>query len=156
MRLRVIAVGTRMPDWVQAAWHDFAKRMPKDCALELHEIKADARTQGRTVPQMMHAEAQRIEAAIPAQALRVILDEHGQDVTTMALAGHLKAWQATGSDVALIIGGPDGLDPALKQTAREILRLSSLTLPHAMVRVLLAEQLYRAWSILSGHPYHRA
>src|SRR6185312_7717421 len=141
MRLRVIAVGTRMPDWVQAAWHDFAKRMPKDCALELHEIKADARTQGRTVPQMMHAEAQRIEAAIPAQALRVILDEHGQDVTTMALAGHLKAWQATGSDVALIIGGPDGLDPALKQTARETLRLSSLTLPHAMVRVLLAEQI---------------
>ncbi|HXE18548.1 23S rRNA (pseudouridine(1915)-N(3))-methyltransferase RlmH [Castellaniella sp. UC4442_H9] len=156
MRLRVIAVGTRMPDWVQAAWHDFAKRMPKDCALELHEIKADARTQGRTVPQMMHAEAQRIEAAIPAQALRVILDEHGQDVTTMALAGHLKAWQATGSDVALIIGGPDGLDPALKQTARETLRLSSLTLPHAMVRVLLAEQIYRAWSILAGHPYHRA
>ena len=156
MRLRVIAVGTRMPDWVQVAWHDFAKRMPKDCALELHEIKADARTQGRTVPQMMHAEAQRIEAAIPAQALRVILDEHGQDVTTMALAGHLKAWQATGSDVALIIGGPDGLDPALKQTARETLRLSSLTLPHAMVRVLLAEQIYRAWSILAGHPYHRA
>lgn len=156
MKLRVIAVGTRMPDWVQAAWHDFAKRMPKDCALELHEIKADARTQGRTVPQMMHAEAQRIEAAIPAHALRVILDEHGQDVTTMALAGHLKAWQATGSDVALIIGGPDGLDPALKQTARETLRLSSLTLPHAMVRVLLAEQIYRAWSILAGHPYHRA
>lgn len=156
MKLRVIAVGTRMPDWVQAAWHDFAKRMPKDCALELHEIKADARTQGRTVPQMMHAEAQRIEAAIPAQALRVILDEHGRDVTTMALAGHLKAWQATGSDVALIIGGPDGLDPALKQTARETLRLSSLTLPHAMVRVLLAEQIYRAWSILAGHPYHRA
>ena len=156
MKLRVVAVGTRMPDWVQIAWQDFAKRMPRDCALELHEIKADARTQGRTVAQMMHAEAQRIEAATPAHALRVILDEHGRDLTTSALAGHLKAWQASGHDVAIIIGGPDGLDPALKQTADQTLRLSSLTLPHAMVRVLLAEQLYRAWSILAGHPYHRA
>jgi 23S rRNA (pseudouridine1915-N3)-methyltransferase len=156
MKLLVIAVGTRMPEWVQTAWHDFAQRMPRDCALELHEIKADARTQGRTVSQMMQAEAQRIEAAIPAQAFRVVLDEHGQDLTTMTLAHHLKAWQASGSDIALIIGGPDGLDPALKQTARQTLRLSSLTLPHAMVRVLLAEQIYRAWSILSGHPYHRA
>lgn len=156
MKLLVIAVGTRMPEWVQTAWQDFAKRMPRDCALDLREVKADARTQGRTVPQMMSAEAQRIEAAIPAHALRVILDEHGQDLTTTALAHHLKAWQASGTDVAFIIGGPDGLDPALKQTARQTLRLSSLTLPHAMVRVLLAEQLYRAWSILAGHPYHRA
>lgn len=156
MKLLVVAVGTRMPDWVQAAWQEFAKRMPRECALELHEIKADARTQGRTVPQMMHAEARRIEAAIPETAHRVILDEHGRDLTTMDLARHLKAWRETGHDVALIIGGPDGLDPALKQTARQTLRLSSLTLPHAMVRILLAEQLYRAWSILSGHPYHRA
>lgn len=156
MKLLVYAVGTRMPAWVQIAWQDFAKRMPRDCALELHEIKADSRTQGRTTAQMMQAEAHRIEAVIPPHAHRVILDEHGQDLTTMALARHLKTWRASGSDIALIVGGPDGLDPALKATARETLRLSSLTLPHPLVRVLLAEQLYRAWSILSGHPYHRA
>jgi 23S rRNA (pseudouridine1915-N3)-methyltransferase len=156
MKLLVVAVGTRMPGWVQTAWQDFAKRMPRDCALELHEIKADARTQGRTVAQMMHAEAQRIEAALPAAAHRVILDEHGRDLTTLELAQRLKDWRASGHDVALIVGGPDGLDPELKRTARETLRLSSLTLPHPMVRILLAEQLYRAWSILSGHPYHRA
>ncbi|HEX7386840.1 MAG TPA: 23S rRNA (pseudouridine(1915)-N(3))-methyltransferase RlmH [Castellaniella sp.] len=156
MKLHVVAVGTRMPDWVQIAWQDFAKRMPRDCAMDLHEVKADSRTQGRTVAQMMQAEANRIEAAIPANACRIILDEHGRDLTTLALAQDLKTWQAGGHDVAIIIGGPDGLDPDLKKTAQQTLRLSSLTLPHAMVRVLLAEQLYRAWSILAGHPYHRA
>jgi 23S rRNA (pseudouridine1915-N3)-methyltransferase len=157
MRLRVYAVGTRMPGWVQDAWQDYAKRMPRDCAIELHEIRPEPRTQGKTTAQMMQAEAQRIEAALHGEAVwRVILDEHGRDLSTRDLAGHLEDWRAGGQDVAFIIGGPDGLDAELKRTARQTLRLSSLTLPHPMVRILLAEQLYRAWSILSGHPYHRA
>lgn len=157
MKLLVYAVGTRMPEWVQAAWQDYARRMSRDCPLELHEIKADARAHGRTTAQMMHAEAQRIGAALPTHGVhRVILDERGRDLTTLALAHRLEAWRAGGTDVAFIVGGPDGLDPDLKATAQETLRLSSLTLPHPLVRILLAEQLYRAWSILAGHPYHRA
>jgi 23S rRNA (pseudouridine1915-N3)-methyltransferase len=156
MKLLVYAVGNRMPAWVQAAWQEYARRMPRECSLELHEIKPEPRTHGKTVPQLMQAEAQRLEAAVPLQAWRVILDEHGRDLRTQDLAAHLDTWRATGTDIAFLIGGPDGLDPALKQTARQTLRLSSLTLPHPMVRILLAEQLYRAWSILAGHPYHRA
>ncbi|MFT0532277.1 23S rRNA (pseudouridine(1915)-N(3))-methyltransferase RlmH [Castellaniella hirudinis] len=155
MKLRIYAVGHRMPAWVQDAWQDYSKRMPRDCLVELHEIRPEPRTSGKTPTQLMQAEAQRIEAALPATAWRVILDEHGQDLGTRDLARHLEAWRAAGQDIALIVGGPDGLDPALKSTARQTLRLSSLTLPHPLVRVLLAEQLYRAWSILAGHPYHR-
>lgn len=155
MKLLVYAVGTRMPAWVQTAWQDFAKRLPRDCALELHEIRPEPRTSGKTPRQLMHAEALRIEAALPAQAWRVILDERGRDLSTQDLAGHLETWRASGHDIAFIVGGPDGLDPALKQTARQTVRLSSLTLPHPLVRILLAEQLYRAWSIQAGHPYHR-
>ncbi|WP_323012613.1 23S rRNA (pseudouridine(1915)-N(3))-methyltransferase RlmH [Castellaniella sp.] len=156
MKLRIYAVGTRMPAWVQAAWQDYTKRMPRECQIELHEIRPEPRTHGKTPAQLMQAEAQRIEAALPASPIwRVILDEHGQDLSTRALASHLETWREAGQDIALIIGGPDGLEPALKKTARQMLRLSSLTLPHPMVRVLLAEQLYRAWTILSGHPYHR-
>ncbi len=156
MKLRVYAVGTRMPAWVQDAWQDYAKRMPRECAIELHEIKPEPRTHGKTAGQLMQAEAERIEAALHEPVWRVILDEHGKDLSTQDLAGHFESWKASGQDIAFIIGGPDGLDPALKQSARQTLRLSSLTLPHPMVRILLAEQLYRAWSILSGHPYHRA
>ncbi|WP_066452902.1 23S rRNA (pseudouridine(1915)-N(3))-methyltransferase RlmH [Castellaniella caeni] len=156
MKLLVYAVGNRMPGWVQDAWQDYAKRMPRECLVELHEIRPEPRTHGKTAAQLMQAEAQRIEAAVPPSAWRVILDEHGQDLSTQALAGHLRTWMGSGQDVALIVGGPDGLAPSLKQGARQMLRLSSLTLPHPMVRVLLVEQLYRAWSILAGHPYHRA
>ena len=156
MKLIVAAVGTRMPGWVQAAWDDYAKRLPADCALDLREIKPEPRTSGKTAPQMMAAEARRIDAAIPAGALRVALDERGQDMDTVRLSRHLEQWRASGRDVALLIGGPDGLDDNLKQACDQRLRLSALTLPHPLVRVLLAEQLYRAWTILNGHPYHRA
>jgi len=156
LKLLVLAVGTRLPAWVQSAWQDFAKRLPRDCSLTLHEIRPEPRTLGKTTAQLMQAEARRIEAALPARIWRVILDEHGQDLSTMDLSDHLKTWRTSGTDVAFIIGGPDGLDPDLKQTADQTLRLSSLTLPHAMVRILLAEQLYRAWSIQAGHPYHRS
>jgi len=156
MKLIVAAVGTRMPGWVQAAWDDYARRLPADCALTLAEVKSEARTSGKTPAQMMALEARRIHAAIPAGAWRIALDEQGRDLTTAQLAGELTRWREQGRDVALIIGGPDGLDDSLKANCDARLRLSSLTLPHPLVRVLLAEQLYRAWSITAGHPYHRA
>ena len=145
-----------MPDWVETAWQDYAKRMPSDCAIELKEVKPEPRTSGKTPAQMMQAEAKRIEAAIPANTLTIVLDERGKDITTMQLAKTMQEWRESGQDVAILIGGPDGLDTELKNRYANKLRLSSLTLPHPMVRVLLAEQLYRAWAITVNHPYHRA
>ena len=155
MKLLVIAVGQRVPDWAQTAWADYAKRFPPELRLELKAIKTEPRSGGKTTEQIMTAERQRIEAAIPSGTRVVALDERGSALTTAALAAKLSQWQGQGGDVALLIGGPDGLHPALRQAAHERIRLSDLTLPHAMVRVLLVEQLYRAWSINAGHPYHR-
>src|SRR5690606_36202395 len=156
MKLIVVAVGTRMPDWVQVAWKDYAKRLPPDCALELREVKPEPRTTGKTAAQMMQAEAQRIEAILRQGALYIALDERGKDLTTMKLAQELEKWRSGGQDVVFLIGGPAELDAALKSRCASLMRLSSLTLPHPMVRVVLAEQLYRAWAITTGHPYHRA
>ncbi len=155
MKLLLVAVGTRMPAWVDTGFEDFSRRMPRELPLQLVEVKAEPRTTGKTVEAMMAAEAARIEAALPARCRRIILDERGEDISSRALARRLENWQAGGDDVAIIIGGPDGLDPALKATAHETMRLSSLTLPHALVRVMLAEAIYRAWSLLKNHPYHR-
>jgi 23S rRNA (pseudouridine1915-N3)-methyltransferase len=154
VKLLVVAVGQRVPDWAQAAWDDYAKRFPPELKFELRAVKTEARA-SKTVPQLLAAERERIEAAIPKGARIVALDERGTPLTTVALAARLKDWQLGADDVALVIGGPDGLDPAFRQAAHERIRLSDLTLPHAMVRVLLAEQLYRAWSVNAGHPYHR-
>jgi len=154
MRLVVAAIGQRQPAWADAAWDDFAKRFPADCRLELKALKAEPRP-GKTAAQCMAAEAQRLEAALPKGARRVILDERGSRLTTAQLSERLQFWRGDGRDVGLLIGGPDGLDPALKASADETLRLSDLTLPHAFARVLLAEALYRAWSLMQGHPYHR-
>lgn len=154
MKLLVLAVGQRQPPWAEAAWDDFAKRFPPEMRLELKALKAEPRA-SRSAAQCMAVEAQRIEAACPKGARRVVLDERGAAVTTQQLAERLQRWRADGRDAALLIGGPDGLDPALKAHADEALRLSDLTLPHAFVRVLLAEALYRAWTLLQGHPYHR-
>jgi 23S rRNA (pseudouridine1915-N3)-methyltransferase len=154
MRLLVVAVGQRVPDWAQVAWDDYAKRFPPELRLELKAVKTEPRA-SKTLAALLAAERERIEAAIPKGARIVALDERGTALTTMALAGKLKDWQLENDAVALVIGGPDGLDPAFRQAAHERIRISDLTLPHAMVRVLLAEQLYRAWSINAGHPYHR-
>ena len=154
MRLLVVAVGQRVPDWAQVAWDDYAKRFPPELRLELKAVKTEPRA-SRTLPALLAAERERIEGALPKGARVVALDERGTALTTMALAGKLKEWQLENDVVALVIGGPDGLDPAFRQAAHERVRLSDLTLPHAMVRVLLAEQLYRAWSINAGHPSHR-
>ncbi|HSV46881.1 MAG TPA: 23S rRNA (pseudouridine(1915)-N(3))-methyltransferase RlmH [Ramlibacter sp.] len=154
MKLIVVAVGQRVPDWAQTAWDDYAKRFPPELRVELKAVKTEPRG-SRTTETLLAAERERIVAAIPRGARTVALDERGTALTTVALAAKLKAWQLEADDVALVIGGPDGLEPAFRQAAHERIRLSDLTLPHAMVRVLLVEQLYRAWSINAGHPYHR-
>jgi 23S rRNA (pseudouridine1915-N3)-methyltransferase len=154
MKLYVVAVGQRVPDWAATAWADYAKRFPPELKVELKAVKTEPRG-SKTLETLYAAERERIEAAIPKGARIVALDEHGTALTTQALATKLKDWQLESNDVALVIGGPDGLDPAFKRAAHERIRLSDLTLPHAMVRVLLIEQLYRAWSINANHPYHR-
>ena len=155
MRLLIAAVGQRQPAWADAAYEDFAKRFPPEMRLELKAVKAEPRSGGKTAAQLMAAEAHRLDAACPRGARRVLLDERGTRLTTVQLAERMQAWRGEGRDVAFLIGGPDGLDPSLKASAEESVRLSDLTLPHAFVRVLLAEALYRAWSLAIGHPYHR-
>lgn len=154
MRLCIVAVGQRVPDWAQTAWDDYAKRFPHEIKIELKAVKTETRG-SKTLDAIYAAERARIEAAIPKGSRIVALDERGSSLNTMALAGRLSDWQLAGGDVALVIGGPDGLEPAFRQAAHERIRLSDLTLPHAFARVLLIEQLYRAWSIQAKHPYHR-
>ena len=154
MRLLIVAVGQRVPAWAQTAWDDYAKRFPSELKIELKAVKAEPRG-SKTLQSLCAAERQRIEAAIPRGTRVVALDERGTSLSTLALASRLKDWQLSGDDVALVIGGPDGLDPEFRANAHERVRLSDMTLPHAMARVLLIEQLYRAWSINANHPYHR-
>lgn len=143
-----------MPDWAQTAWDDYAKRFPSELKVDIKTVKTEPRS-SKTLETIYAAERERIEAHITKGARVVALDERGSQLTTMALASKLKSWQLDAQDVVLVIGGPDGLDPAFKQAAHERIRLSDLTLPHAFARVLLVEQLYRAWSINANHPYHR-
>ena len=154
MRLSIVAVGQKVPDWAQTAYDDYAKRFPPELKVDLKAVKTEPRA-SKTLENLLAAERGRIEGAIARGCRIVALDERGTAVTTMALAEKLKSWQLSGDDVAIVIGGPDGLDAGFKQSAHERIRLSDLTLPHAMVRVLLIEQLYRAWSITINHPYHR-
>ena len=154
MRLTIVAVGQKVPDWAQTAYDDYAKRFPPELKVELKAVKTEPRA-SKTLDTLLAAERQRIESVISKGTRIVALDERGTAVTTVALSARLTGWQLGGDDVAIVIGGPDGLDPGFKQAAHERLRLSDLTLPHAMVRVLLIEQLYRAWSITVNHPYHR-
>ena len=154
MKLLLVAVGQRQPAWADAAYAEFAKRFPPELRLELKAVKAEPRG-AKTAEQLMAAEAARIEAAVPRGVRRVVLDEHGERRSTLQLAARMTVWMGEGRDVALIVGGPDGLATPLKASADENLRLSDLTLPHAFVRVLLAEALYRAWTVMVKHPYHR-
>jgi 23S rRNA (pseudouridine1915-N3)-methyltransferase len=154
VKLLIVAVGQRVPDWAQTAWDDYAKRFPHEIKIELKAVKTEPRG-SKTLDTLYAAERARIVAAISKGTRIVVLDERGTNLTTMALAGRLKDWQLGGGDVALVIGGPDGIDPAFRQAAHERIRLSDMTLPHAFARVLLIEQLYRAWSINANHPYHR-
>jgi 23S rRNA (pseudouridine1915-N3)-methyltransferase len=155
MQLVIAAVGHRMPSWIETGFHEYAKRMPPESRIELREIKPIDRSGGRSAETAMAQERVRIEAVMPKNSTVIALDERGRDLTTVQLSAHFTQWQQSGRDVTFVIGGADGLDPELKQRADMLLRISSLTLPHGMMRVLLAEQLYRAWSITQNHPYHR-
>ena len=154
MKIWVVAVGQKVPAWAQTAWDEYAKRFPPDIKITLKTVKTEPRA-SKTLAQIWAAEKSRIEAVLPKDCLRIWLDEKGKSLSTANLAEKWKGWQAEATEVALIIGGPDGFDPVIRQGGHELLRLSDLTLSHAMVRVLLIEQLYRAWSMLANHPYHR-
>jgi 23S rRNA (pseudouridine1915-N3)-methyltransferase len=156
MQIYLIAVGQKMAKWVQEGYGEYAKRLPKTCGLQLIELPMAQRGKTASVEQYKQEEAKRILEAIPKGARLMALDEHGQQPTTLQLATRLQDWLAGGQDIALIIGGPDGLDASLIAQAEWTWSLSKLTLPHPMVRILLAEQLYRAWSVTQNHPYHRA
>lgn len=156
MKLAILAVGHRMPAWVTAAYEEYAKRMPREMPLQLKELKPAQRSNATgDTPRWLKTEAEHIVTALPQGALRVVLDERGRSFPTRTLADHLKGWRNDGRDIAFIIGGADGLDDTIKSRADLLWSLSPLTLPHGLVRVVLAEQLYRATSLLAGHPYHR-
>jgi len=155
MKLIIVSVGHKMPDWITAGFNEYAKRMPREAKIELVEIKPEPRTTGKTTAQIMEAEAQRILAALPQSCLRIALDERGAQTTTKQLVAQMQEWMREGRDVAFIVGGADGLHDSVKQSVQQMLAVSAFTLPHAFVRVLLAEQLYRAHSLMHNHPYHR-
>ncbi len=155
MRVTVVAVGLRQPEWADAAVRDYLARFPKDFSVSVKEVKAEPRA-GQPAARLMALEAERIRKAIPHGDIVVALDEHGRDLTTMDFAKKLGGWKDEGTGVTFLIGGADGLDKSLKDSCRLMMRISSMTLPHAFARVLLCEQIYRAWSILNNHPYHRA
>lgn len=155
MKLWLIIVGQKQPDWIEAGYAEYARRMPRELTIQLVELKPEKRGGGKTAEQIMAAEKARILDALPRDCHLIALDERGARWSTMELSQQLKQWQQDGRDVALVIGGADGLDPEIKQCARQLLSLSPMTLPHGLARVLLAEQLYRAHTILQNHPYHR-
>jgi 23S rRNA (pseudouridine1915-N3)-methyltransferase len=154
MRLRIVALSHKLPAWVAAAYDDYARRLPRDFALELCEVKPEARNQGKSVAQILTAEGTRISAATSGFHV-VALDEHGVAWTTAQLTAELRRWRDEALSVAFVIGSADGLSSAIKRGAAAVVALSALTLPHGLARVVLTEQLYRAVSLLQGHPYHR-
>ena len=158
MKLRIISVGHKMPGWVETACTEYVKRMPREACIEIIDIKPEKRAAGNSTENIQLIEAKRILDAI-GKDYCIALDEHGQEVTTLQLAERFKSWQngeaTAGRDIALIIGGADGLHSSVKQKSDWLWALSKLTMPHAMVRIMLAEQLYRAYSVIINHPYHR-
>ncbi len=155
MRIRIVAVGQKMPSWVNDGYEEYAKRITDDCQLELVELPMQKRIKNNNVEQCKEKEAKAILDIVKPSDRMIVLDVLGKAITTPQLAGYIKDWQRDGRNVAIIIGGPDGLAEIILKKADVILSLSKLTLPHPLVRVVLAEQIYRAWSINQGHPYHR-
>lgn len=154
MKLHILALGHKMPVWVQAGFEEFTKRMPRDARIDLIELKPEDRA-SKAISNVLEQEAVRIDAAMPKDVIRVVLDERGTPLSTKMLAAWMEIWMAEGVSPCFIIGSADGLAPAVKKSADKMVALSGCTLPHGMVRVMLAEQLYRAWSLLKNHPYHR-
>lgn len=155
MRIHLLAVGRRMPDWVQAGFAEYSRRLPAECSLHLQEIEPGRRSKSQSPARAQAEEAGHLLGAVPGGARVIALEERGKSMTSMKLAAQMQDWLQDGRDVALLVGGADGLTDACRQRADWQWSLSDLTLPHGMVRVLVAEQLYRAWSILNNHPYHR-
>jgi 23S rRNA (pseudouridine1915-N3)-methyltransferase len=155
MRVTILSVGHRMPAWIQDGFHEYVRRMPPEIKVELVELKPEERGAGKNAQKAKEIEGERIIAAVPAGATLLALDEGGRAVSTQGLAVMLSEWMRDAVQPVLAIGGADGLSSAVKERADKLISLSALTLPHGLVRVLLAEQLYRAWSILARHPYHR-
>ncbi|MCH6584905.1 MAG: 23S rRNA (pseudouridine(1915)-N(3))-methyltransferase RlmH [Nitrosomonadaceae bacterium] len=155
MKFIILAVGNKMPEWVEAGFVEYAKRMSHEITIELLKIKPEKRNKSKKIEQLLCAEAARILAALPPRCRTVVMDERGSQWTTAKLANSITGWMRNGGDTAFIIGGADGLDSGIKNSADEVLALSALTLPHGLVRILLAEQLYRAVSLIKRHPYHR-
>ncbi|NOT85563.1 MAG: 23S rRNA (pseudouridine(1915)-N(3))-methyltransferase RlmH [Methylococcaceae bacterium] len=155
MQIQLITVGNKMPAWIQSGYDEYAKRLPRECELSLKEIAPGKRVKNSDVERIVKDEGERMLAAINRDTHIVTLDIPGKAWTTVELSEALQRWLGSGQDVALLIGGPEGLATAAKQSAHESWSLSKLTLPHPLVRVIVAEQLYRAWSILHNHPYHR-
>lgn len=156
MNIHLIAVGDRMPRWIQEGFDEYARRLPAECALKLNEIAPGKRGKNADIARIVRDETERTLAAIPKGAKVVALEVDGQRWSTEQLSARLDDWMADGRDLALLVGGPDGLGDAARAAAELQWSLSPLTLPHPLVRVIVAEQLYRAWSILRNHPYHRA
>ena len=156
MKFLIFAVGSKMPKWVEAGFDEYARRMPHEATIELMEIKPEKRGEGKKVEQLLVAEAARILAALPSKCRIVAMDERGRQWTTAKLANSITGWMRNGGDTAFLVGGADGLDANIKNSADEVLALSAMTLPHGLARILLAEQLYRAVSLINRHPYHRA
>ena len=155
MKIHLIAVGKKMPEWVNAGFSEFSKRMPPELQVNLIEIPPSVRNKATPIEKNIKEEGERIQSAIPDNSKLIVLDEKGKDFSSIALSKEMESWLPMGQDISIVIGGADGIDPVIKQQADEKRSLSSLTLPHALVRVVIAEQLYRGWSILKGHPYHR-
>ena len=156
MNINLIAVGEKMPRWVQDGYQEYSKRLPAECRLNLMEIPARHRGKNADLARILRQEGQAMLAAIPKGNLVIALDVKGKPWSTEALSDQMEGWMSGGQDVALLVGGPEGLAAECLTVARNRWSLSPLTLPHPLVRVVLAEQLYRAWSILRNHPYHRA
>ncbi|MDX1657138.1 MAG: 23S rRNA (pseudouridine(1915)-N(3))-methyltransferase RlmH [Candidatus Competibacteraceae bacterium] len=156
MRIHLIAVGNRMPRWVQQGYADYAARLPRECILNLVEIPPGRRGKNADTARILREEGGRILQGIPGDCRVIALEVRGRAWSTEELAGRLDGWLMSGRDLALLVGGPEGLDDSARARADTLWSLSPLTLPHPLVRVIVAEQLYRAWSILTNHPYHRA
>ena len=156
MKIHLIAIGTKMPAWITQGYQDYAQRMPRECQLLLKEIPAEKRTKNSDVQKIKVKEAEKLLDAIPSNCLIIALDVKGRSWSTEKLADNLQNWMMSGRDIALLVGGPEGLTDNVRQRADQLWSLSSLTFPHPLVRLILAEQLYRAWSITANHPYHRA
>jgi 23S rRNA (pseudouridine1915-N3)-methyltransferase len=155
VKIHLIAVGKKMPEWINAGYTEFSKRMPPELQINLIEITPSTRNKTTPIDKNIKEEGERIQSAIPENSRLIVLDEKGKNFNSMALSKKMEGWLPMGQDISIVIGGADGIDPVIKKQADEKWSLSSFTLPHALVRVVVAEQLYRAWSIMKGHPYHR-